>query len=80
MTDLDHRLSSPFSASGLNLVEFRCSDCGARWWIESSAADREGSWGQCGHPANDRRRTGYEHHIRMVDFEVREEINNGGKE
>ena len=76
MATLDDRLGPaccPFSASGLDLVEFRCSDCGARWWVERSAADREGSSGQCGHPANDRRRTGYEHHIRMVDFEVREE-------
>lgn len=56
----------PINASGLDLVEFRCSDCGARWWVDKKQADRVAGEGTCPHPIV--RHTGYETHIRFVDF------------
>ena len=55
------RVKSPVGAAGLDLVEFRCSDCGSRWWVERQLAGEENTR-ECTHPVDDRRRTGYETH------------------
>lgn len=55
----------PISAAGLDLVEYHCTACGLRWWIEKSMV---GLQEQCNHPKESQQRTGYDTHIRMVDF------------
>jgi len=48
-------------ASGLELVEYRCTICEARWWVA------EGEKAHCEHPFNVRP-TGFKTHVRTVDF------------
>lgn len=53
----------PIKARGLTLVEFGCSYCGARWWIDQGQPDNE-----CEHPKQYRESTDYKTHIRLLDF------------